>query len=310
VTLTLPYLAEQVDLSALDFAPNRERFDEILRGRRWFPDLVSDVRCRSGRRSPALAHVEIEYEYRSKRRAVLRDYNEVLVHGTGLSVHTAVIYLHGGPAGLEEGKHEDVSYGRVLRTFHYQSLGLARASAKEYLERPEPPAWAFAVLMSPKGFASRGELGVACVRRILGERGLDEKRRSLLLNFVRTYVKLDEKTAPVFEELLREPDNEEVGEMFMTWADEIKAEGLEQGKEQGKAEGLEQGKAEGLEQGKAEGVEKLRDIVLQLMSQRFGELSDRTRRAVAGIKSLDELAELAKRIFVVEGPEELLAGSR
>ena len=288
VTLTLPHLAYQVDLSALDFQPNRERFDKILPGRRWLPDLVSDVRGRSGSEAPALAHIEIEYAYRRKRVGILGTYNRVLAEATGLAVHTAVIYLHGGPPGLVERVEKSESYGRVLRNFRYNSLGLAKASGWRYLQGPVPLGWAFAVLMSPKGFASRGELAIACVRRILADRELDRDRRAHLLNFVQTYVKLDERTAPEFRALLRESKNQEIREMFMTWRDEVKAEGRQEGK--------------------AEGTEKMRDVVFQLVTQRFGDLSESTRRAIFAITSLDELAELAKRVLLVESLEELRIG--
>ena len=75
--------------------------------------------------------------------------------------------------------------------------------------------------------------------------------------------------------------------MFMTWADEIKEEGIEQGTRKG--------------------IEKMRDVVLQLTAQRFGELPERTRRTIASITSLDDLAEMAKKVLVVDSLEELLA---
>ncbi len=156
VTLTLPYLAGQIDLSALDFEPSRERFDDVLRDRRWFPDLVSEARGRADPKQDALAHVEIEYKYRSAKVATLDRYNRVLTEGTELSVHTAVIYLHGGKPGVTKREEKEVSFGKVLRTFHYTSLGLAKAPAIGFLEREERLAWAFAVLMRPTGFASRG----------------------------------------------------------------------------------------------------------------------------------------------------------
>ncbi len=76
--------------------------------------------------------------------------------------------------------------------------------------------------------------------------------------------------------------------MVMTWADELKAEG--------KAEGRQ------------EGVTKLQTVVVDLMSQRFGRLSERTRRQIAAITSLDELAKLARNVLKVHSPEELSIG--
>ena len=301
LALALPHLAAAADVSRLELVPGRERFNDLLRGRRWFPDLVAEIRVPSDPEPRALAHVEIEHEYRKRKLVRLRDYNHVLTLGTGLPVHTAVVYLHGGEAGLTRSSFEQVSFG-VPVTFAYNSLGLSGASAREYLARPEPLAWAFAVLMSPRGFASRAEAALACLRRILEAPGLDEDRRFRLLNFVGTYVKLDAQTAPEYEALLREAGYREVEAMITTWADDLRAEGRAEGRQKGKEEGLE----EGLEKGK----EKLRGVVLNLLSQRFGRLSAQTRRRIAEITSLDDLAALAEKVLQVGSLDELRLGGR
>jgi len=205
-----------------------------------------------------------------------------------LPVHTGVVYLHGGPPGKTWRKFEEESFGRVPCTFRYTSLGLSKALAWEYLRRPGPLAWTMAVLMRPYGVGSRAELALACLRRILDAGNLDEIQLYKLLNFVHTYAKLDKTTAAEYEALLRVAENQEVREMMMTFADEMKAEGRREGVQ--------------------EGIERLRDVVLDLMAQRFGDLSERSRRAVASIKSLDELADLAKKVLQVNSPEELKVG--
>jgi hypothetical protein len=217
-----------------------------------------------------------------------------------LPVHTGVVYLHGGPPGKTWRKFEEESFGRVPCTFRYTSLGLSKALAWEYLRRPGPLAWTMAVLMRPYGVGSRAELALACLRRILDAGNLDEIQLYKLLNFVHTYAKLDKTTAAEYEALLRVAENQEVREMMMTFADEMKAEGRREGVQ----EGIEKGVQEGIEKG----IERLRDVVLDLMAQRFGGLSERSRRAVASIKSLDELADLAKRVLQVKSPDELKVG--
>ncbi|HEX9731724.1 MAG TPA: hypothetical protein VGG06_07015, partial [Thermoanaerobaculia bacterium] len=124
--------------------------------------------------------------------------------------------------------------------------------------------------------------------------GLDEDRRFRLLNFVRTYVKMDPQTAPEYEALLREAGYREVEEMITTWADDIRAEGRQ----------------EGLEKGMEKGMEKMRGVVLDLLSQRFGRLSAQTRRRIADIASLDDLADLARKGLRVDSLEELRLGGR
>ena len=143
-------------------------------------------------------------------------------------------------------------------------------------------AWALAVLMRPEGLGSRGELAMACLRRVASAGGLDEARRHLLLNFVRTYVRLDEEAAREYEKLLHEPRNQEVEAMVMTWAEEVEAKGLKKGRLQG-----------------------MRDLVLHLLSQRFGAPSETVRRRVSAITSSQELTRLAERLVQVDSPEEL-----
>jgi hypothetical protein len=133
-------------------------------------------------------------------------------------------------------------------------------------------------------------VAVACLHRILDASGLDEDRRFRLLNFVRTYVKMDPQTAPEYEALLREAGYREVEEMITTWADDIRAEGRQ--------EGLEKG------------MEKMRGVVLDLLSQRFGRLSAQPRRRIADIASLDDLADLARKGLRVDSLEELRLGGR
>ena len=102
------------------------------------------------------------------------------------------------------------------------------------------------------------------------------------MNFVRTYVKLDDRAAREYEALLHKPENQEVEAMMMTWADEIEAAGLQKGRLQG-----------------------MRDLVLHLLTQRFGDPSEKVRRRIGAITSSRELTRLAERLGQVHSAEEL-----
>jgi hypothetical protein len=135
--------------------------------------------------------------------------------------------------------------------------------------------------MNPKGFSSRAELAIACLRRILKAAELDEACRYLLLNFVQTYVELDEETLPEYDDLLRKADGQEVQEMMMTWADRMKEEVREEVRGE------------------------MQNLVLLLLGERFGHLSERIQRRVKAITSGAELGELASRAAQASSLKEL-----
>jgi hypothetical protein len=98
-------------------------------------------------------------------------------------------------------------------------------------------------------------------------------------------------------ELVRElgPKAEEVA---MTAAERLKAEGRVEGKADGRVEGRAEGKAEGKVAGQAE-------LLLKLLSLRFGELPDAARARVGGA-SVERLAIYAERVLTATSLDEVL----
>jgi hypothetical protein len=88
---------------------------------------------------------------------------------------------------------------------------------------------------------------------------------------------LDEETLLEYDDLLRKADGQEVQEMMMTWADRMKEEGREEG---------------------------MQNLVLHLLGERFGRLSERIQHRVKAITG-DELRELASRIAQASSLKEL-----
>jgi hypothetical protein len=285
LTLTLPDVAAQVDLNSFGFRKGGDYFLDTPQGRRRSPDLTGWMCHLADPAEKTLIHVEAESYFRKARVPRLPEYNGLLSLRHHVVVHTVVVYLHGGPPGLTEQEHEVSALGRKSWIFSYKSWGLSRSMASEFLKLPVLLAWALAALMNPKGFSSRAELAIACLRRILKAADLDEARRYLLLNFVQTYVELDEEMLPEYDDLLRKADGQEVQEMMMTWADRMKEEGREEGHKEGREEGHKEGREEGMQ-----------NLVLHLLGERFGRLSERIRRRVKAITSGDELRKLASRI--------------
>src|SRR4029079_4152725 len=128
----------------------------------------------------------------------------------------------------------------------YVSFGLAGCPAAEYLDRPEPLAWAFAALMEP-GPWSRAELKMACLRRIAGLRGRIDP--FLLVDCVENYLELEPGEATEFEALRSRRENQEVRAMKMTWSETLEAKGREKGREEGRQEGRREAMEEGAQTG-------------------------------------------------------------
>ncbi len=293
VTLLLPEIAGEIDLVAIHFE-SKEYFLDTPRGRLRFPDLVAKCRGRADPDDESVIHVEHFSKYLAKTVPRLWDYNRLLGMRSGLTVHTVAVYARGGPRGLEKKKYKDTSYGRVAGVLHYNSLGLSGAPGADYLARPEPLAWALASLMRPEGFSNRAELAIACLRRIAASKTLDEARRFLLANLVQTYVELDDSMVAEYESLLRGPENQEVREMAMTWAEKHEAKGLQKGRLEGRREGRQEGRQEGR-------LEGMQELVIQLLAERFGSPVEELRRRIAAVTSTQEL----KRLAEVESAEEL-----
>ncbi len=76
--------------------------------------------------------------------------------------------------------------------------------------------------------------------------------------------------------------------MMMTWADRIEAKG----------------RAAGRDEGLAEGRKGVYDLVLRLLSQRFGRVPASIKRRIEAISSVQELMRLAESVLQVDSLEE------
>jgi hypothetical protein len=274
--IAAPEIAERIDLDSVVFE-SEEHYPGSPSGRARRPDLVARAsalpEAADEETTEVVLHAEIELRYRSTTEARLLGYHRGLSLKYGLTVHTIVLYLRGGPPGAHARVYEERSLGQTVATFRYYSLGLSRTPAADYLTRPEPLAWALAALMRPSAGQSRPQLGLACVRRIAQARELTPAERDLLFECVMRYASLQDMEAPEFDMILNEAD-EEVRDMTTTMVEWWRKQGQ-------------------------------RDLVLDLLKERFGSLSSEVRRKVSDIKSADELTRLATRALRARSLEEL-----
>jgi len=74
--------------------------------------------------------------------------------------------------------------------------------------------------------------------------------------------------------------------MKLTWADQLRKEGLEQGRGQGREQGVQ-------------------ETLLRQRGVRFGPLSDDVKQRVEEIRSVERLQEIAEQVLVADSLEEM-----
>ncbi len=287
--LVVPDLAGLLDLRPLFL--DKEFF--TVEGQRRELDLLARVSFLDEDRESLLIHVEVEARATSGMgRRLWRYRNQIqAVHDS--QVLSIVLYLHRGGAGVQSPALFETAIIPALESFRYISFGLAGCEAAEYLSRPEPLAWGLAALMRP-GALTRPALKLSCLRRI-GTADLDEARRILLVDFVEAYLELNSDEAAEYARLYEVRENREVRTMATTWSERIAAQSREEGLQAGRQVGRREGRKEGRQAGLQEGLQALKKILLGLLEQRFGPLSEATRERVEAISSLDRVTRLSER---------------
>ena len=140
--------------------------------------------------------------------------------------------------------------------------------------------------MRPGEIGGRAQLRVACLRRIVAARHLEEERRFLLFNFVATYIESDQRISEEYDELLRREDNREVREEMMTWAEKIEAKGYSMGHQAGRREGEAA-------------------LLLRMAERRFGQVSSAARRRIEDARP-EQLLAWGERLVTAQSLEEAL----
>lgn len=168
--------------------------------------------------------------------------------------------------------------GRDYIKLEYWQIGLRDLLADEYGSAPSVLGAALAALMQP-GPDGKPALKLALLRRVATSE-IDEARAALLVNFIQTYVVLDETEQASYLEQRGTQEDGIVEATELTWADRMRAEGLERGIEQGIERGLLLGK---------------REDVGRVMRGRFGAVPDTVSARLDTLDraALDRVLDLA-----------------
>lgn len=258
------------------------------RGKRREADLVARIMTTGG--GTLLVHVEVEARARRTMPARLRAYAHRIQSLYEGQLLTILLNIRGGLPGIHRVRLDGEIPESELSSFHYIVFGLTGCAAADYLKKPEPLAWALAAVMRSEPM-SRAEHKLACLTRIAAAR-LARDHEILLMNFVEEYLALTPEE--IREYRIAVVRNREVRTMWMTWSERMM--------EQGRREGIRLGEKKGQQQGKQAGM---RELLLHLLTQRFGPLPESVRGQVEAITSTRRLTSLAGKVLKARSLREL-----
>ncbi len=276
--LVAPGVAERLRLGRVTFLDK-----ELLAGDgRREADLVARIPFRD--RGTLLVHVEIEARARRSMPQRLRTYAHRIQSLYDGQLLTILLNLRGGQPGVQRVRLDGEVSNPELSSFQYIAFGLAGCAAMAHLERPEPLAWALSAVMSP-GAMGRAEHKLACLRRIATGR-LKEDQERLLVNFVEEYLVLTPEQAEEYKLLSARNLSREEKAMWMPWSERIQEQARKEGQKTGKQEGM-------------------RELLLHLLAQRFGPLTEAGRDQVEAITSSRRLTSLAGKVLTAQSLRDL-----
>jgi len=284
--LVVPDLAATWDLDSIKLR-SEELFADLRKHGHRVPDLVGEIMALE-EVEIFFVHLEIEGTFRTAFDPRMWEYYMHLRLQTKKRIVPIVVFLRGGPAGLEWREVVDRVGTVEVARFRYLAFGLSRSEAADYLKRPQPLAAALAARMR-RGKWDKVEHKLRCLKAISEAEDLDVDRRYILGKIVETSIQLDEEEEQRFQEELNKETNKEVQEMAVTWQ-----------------EALAESKATGWMEGKQEGsLHAAHQAVLIAARGRFGSIPATFERRVRSIEDVDRLFRILEQIAKAQSLDEI-----
>ena len=227
-------IAAQIDFSTVEFL-RKEYFTDVQLGKRRAMDLVVKVRLLNGEERFILIHVEFESK-RPGRMFARRMFKYMCQLFLRYDIEILPVVVFSDESAWQKPIANTFQLevaGKSIVRFEYQSVKLKALNYRDYLASENPLAFA---LMAKMNYNRREQVRLKAdfLRLILGSR-IDEVRRSLLVEFVETYVPLMGNDFIEFQELIHTENQYEEVEKMVTVYEQMGIEkGIEKGIEQGK----------------------------------------------------------------------------
>jgi hypothetical protein len=229
--LFLPHIAEGIDAASITALPT-EAFTDIPEGEQRTGDVLIQVTSLDGPAELVLIHTEVQGKERPDFPYRIWEYNALYT----LRYKKPVISIELAPFArtgtVELVRYTQTLFGQDYAHLDYWRIPLGALNAEEYVKAEPVLGAALASLMHAQS-ADRVDLRLAVLERIAGS-GLDAARQYLLVNFVGTYLTLNEDEQVVYEGLLDEGGHMAVQALEMTWGERLREEGRLKGREEGR----------------------------------------------------------------------------
>jgi hypothetical protein len=289
--LFFPKLAHSLDPNSIEFL-NQEQIVSLLDGKVYRADIVAKARFKA---NEAFFVIHVEHQSTAPGdfpRRFFR-YFSAIFEKYDLPVYPIVVYSHEAPKKAQPSLFRvDFPDGAVLR-FHYRVVQLNRLSWRRFLKARNPVASALMAKMKIGG-RDRPRVKAECLRLMLTLK-LDPARMRLIAGFVDTYLNLNESEEGLFQRALERANlkpeqKEEVMEIVTSW----ERRGIEKGFQKGILQGIEKGR-----------IETLREVLLDLLTSRFGALDESVAAKIRETDSADQLRRLTHQALTAASLHEL-----
>ena len=278
--LFLPEEAALVDFDRVEFL-KQEHFTDVPRGKRKRLDLVAKAGLKRGGEKFILIHTEFEAEKEMDFPKRVYRYHNRLFDAYDTVIVPVAVFSDDARWRKPVPDFFELKLHRTYVHFQYHLIKLKHLDYRTFLESENPLAYA---LMAKMNYSRRQRVRLKAefLRLILGAE-VDPARRSLLVNFVETYMPLSKPEEAEYERIVAtEFEYEEVTEMITVYEER----------------GLKEGKREGRREGKQE-------LLTRQLEKRFGRLDATMKQRIREIKSSAKLNALSVALLDAQSLDDL-----
>jgi hypothetical protein len=278
--LFVPDLATRLDDTEL-LPLDKELLGEDAPGKRHEVDLLVRARVRD---EPAafLIHVEAQAQHQPDFARRMFRYFARLHEAHDKPVYPIAVLAHERPRRASPTVYEVRAAGDEVLRFRFRAIQLNMLRWQDFRDIPNPVAAAIMARMHIDR-ADRPRVKWECYRMTVAL-SLEPRRKARILEFVEAYLRLDDAEQIQFDALV-EASAPAVKEVVMEYSNQWIEKGLRQGRQE-------------------RGREVALDVLLRLLTRRFGPVPESTRQALAGLPEA-RLVALAESIFELKGLADL-----